>query len=322
MTQTSVQGSAVSDRLDGFPSRAVQYVRDLFGLKVRIVGGYHEGVSKTSNQLSFTIGSDGNDDFCLFAETIEPSHLKIERNHALAGSARITAQNGPVILENGSRLEAGTFAEVDLPTTVRANGTTIEFEKTGNVLEIVRNFILVLLIFVGSWLAADLLRVTFDKSVLQPANAAVDALTEKVDAALPGLTGQKPTQQHAELLQTRIRDAGLAHRIVVTEGRDNVLVASGSIPDAEAASWRTILKWFDELGSPMRLVNNVVKTKKDASVPAIASVWFENGKAQVLLSDGNVVGVGDTYGGGWKVEAITREGIEISRGGKNVKLTF
>ena len=326
MTQSSIQGAPVQDRLGGFGSRAGQYFRDLVGLRVRIIGGYHKGVSRTENQLQFTIGNDPSDDLCLFAESIEPSHVKVERSHPFATTARITAQTGPVVLEDGVRLEAGTFADISLPTTLRANGLTVELDKNGSLFEFIRPPIAVLLIFALSWLAADLLRVTFDQSILQPANAAVQAITNKVGASLPAaLTEKKASStasEYGQQLQERLRAAGLAHRIVISEGDDNVLVASGSIPTEDAANWRTVLKWFDSLGTKATLINNVAKTSAGDDAPAIASVWFQDGRAQVLLSDGNVVGVGDTYGGGWKIEAITQDGIEISRGGKSVTLTF
>ena len=49
---------------------------------------------------------------------------------------------------------------------------------------------------------------------------------------------------------------------------------------------------------------------------------LDDTKPQVVLLNGQSAGIGETIGGGWKIESIDTQGVLLSRDGKTARITF
>jgi hypothetical protein len=287
---------------------------NLFGLRLDIVSGHHQGATRTFSRLSFSVGSDVADDLSVFADPLEPAHFKVWRTHPLGSKVRLLANSGAIVLDDGARLERHAWADRPLPTAIRANGVEITLTQNLQVEPLLKPAGAVALLVAGGWMAASLLGLATGQS--GPSMA--------TPSAAPGLrlAASGTTDHDVGVLNDRLHAAGLDQHITLSDDGSNVLTASGAITPAEATDWRAILKWFDGTGARAWLVNKVSTTAEVEATPSIASVWFDGGKAQVELSDRSVVGVGTTFGDNWLIDAVDHDGVEMSRGGRQVKLAF
>lgn len=301
------------------PAVELDTLRRPLALNVDVLSGVHAGVSQRLESGEVVIGSGASAGVILFADDIAERHVAIVPRSQFTSSVVVKAIDGAVTLDSGTVLEPGQWAEGSMPLdlTLRSGdgqGVHVTVSRTINP---------------GEFAKPALAAVTALALILIGPNLVGSAFSSaKWGMTAPAVTTAAPAPRAetaaeldvATMLEARVRDAGLGHLVEVSAGGDGTILASGEIDRADGATWRRVLRWYDEIPRAPGLVN-AVRVGSAPPMPEIASVWLL-GEPEITLSSGRTLREGDTARGGWLVKAISAEGVVLSRNGSDVTVTF
>ena len=301
------------------PAIELDSLRNPLALNIDVLSGAHRGVSQRAESGTITIGRDPNCDLILFADPIEARHVAIAPKSSFGSSVVIRALDGSVVLDNGTTLEPGQYAEGQMPLDLSVAGTHVTISRTVNPHEFARPVMAVAVALALIIAGPNLVDTAFSSVTRTTAPAPV---TAPADTTL--LTASTPTaaetQAVVELFRDRVRNAGLGHLVEVSEGGDGTILASGEIGRENGREWRRVLRWFDGVPAAPGFVN-AVRVGKAPVMPEIASVWLL-GEPEITLASGEKLREGDSARGGWTVKVISEDGVILSRNGSDVTVTF
>ncbi|MEZ5840549.1 MAG: hypothetical protein R3D02_08990 [Hyphomicrobiales bacterium] len=284
--------------------------------RLTVEAGAHRGADVTLDLEEIAIGSDLSNDLVLMADDLAPRHVTVASTNILFGTARVTAENGPVTIEDGRRLEPGQWLEVKLPTRLGLGAATVAIEPEIDLAKaakfVLLGALLLCMVFIG-------FKTT---SAMMQGRGEMGGIIASVRAAAVTTVADPEARDAATLaLRNRLAVAGLAERITLEQVEDGTVIASGQILPAEAERWRDVLRWLDVQPSAPLLVNNVTKNAPDAAMPAFRSVWM-GANPSVLLQNGRMAVPGDEIGDGWKLVEIGKDGVIVERDGRTVKVAY
>lgn len=324
------------------PAIELDNLRNPLALNVDVLSGVHAGVAQRMEGREVTIGSGGDCDLILFADPIAGRHVSIEPKSSIGSTVIVKALDGRVVLDSGTTLEPGQWAEGRMPLDLSIEGTHVTISRTINPHEFTKPALAVAaalgLIVAGPTIvnsafssvtrAGDDYRVVADVRERSPSYS--PSMLRTTAAPAPSLTAENDVVTNATSMsgledvligfRSRVRDAGLGHLVEISEGRDGTILASGEIGAESASGWRSVLRWYDSVPRAPGLVN-AVRLGKSPELPAIASVWLV-GDPQITLSTGQKLREGDRARGGWTVKSIGETGVVLTRNGADVTVAF
>ncbi len=124
----------------------------------------------------------------------------------------------------------------------------------------------------------------------------------------------------AEALRRRLMETGLDAWVQVSSD-EGAVVATGEVKGDEAATWRAVLRWFDERFGRDLVLDGKVGVSDDPAAPplSIRAVW--TGTAPYIIAgNGRKYVEGTLLDSGWTIEQIEREFILLSRRGETLRL--
>lgn len=284
------------------------------GLALVVEKGVHAGGSANNRAGILTIGAALDNDVVLIADKLSPHHARLSVRNIWRGLLRIEAKDGPVRLADGRVIDQGRFLDVVMPARFQLAAAEFKAEPANDISK-AKKFALPAVLLAA--LALMLPPLTGVISGLFSAPGSV----MQVAAPAPLVQSTEQAEKFLEMLRGRLREAGLTGQVSADRGGAGSLVATGTIEPANADKWRDVIKWYDaQPGAPL-LLNNVTRGEVNAVLPAFRAVWLD-AKPQVVLLSGQTAGVGETIGGGWKIEAIEASGVVLSRDGRTAKVAF
>ncbi len=137
-------------------------------------------------------------------------------------------------------------------------------------------------------------------------------------AAAPDVAGM------LDRFRAELSARGFDDRLRVRRERNEaVAIVEGSIRPAEAPAWRGALAWFERnLATDLFLLNMVRIEDRKLVVPFKAVAVIGPPTNRLRLSDGSEFTLGDELPGGWRVDAITATGVQLSRGADRIRLSM
>ncbi len=292
----------------------------LGGLVFRVEAGTHAGATVTSSRATLTVGAALDNDVVLIGDNLAQHHGRLGLADSWPPRVRLEALDGPVEIPGGRMLQQGHVIDLPLPLSFRMGTAECSVSGRREPASLMRK---------SAPLAALVLALLIVPPVLSGLFSGVSGLFSSSPVPGPAVTttnGSSPTdpaatQRWQEQLTNRLRMAGLAGQVSIERGGGGNIVAVGEVDETATEKWRDVLKWYDAQGSGPLLVNNVVRTGGQTALPGIRTVWLD-ANPQVVLANGQSAGVGETITGGWKIEAIERAGIVLSREGRTARITF
>ena len=305
------------------PAIELDNLRRPLALNIDVLSGVHAGVSQRIDGRSVLIGAGADCDVILFADPVADAHLRIEPKSTLGSTVIVRALDGRVVLDNGTTLEPGQWAEGRMPLDLSIEGTHLTVSRTINPHEFARPA-LAAATALGLIVAGPTIVNTAFSSVSRVADDARIVTAQLSEGAenevVTNATSLSPVEDVVIGFRSRVRDAGLGHLIAVSKGVDGTILASGEIGADNASGWRSVLRWYDSVPRAPGLVN-AVRLGKAPEMPAIASVWLL-GEPEVTLASGQKLREGDRARGGWIVKSIADTGVILTRNGSDVTITF
>ena len=301
----------------GEPAIELESLRNPLALNIDVLSGAHQGVAQRVESGAVTIGRGPDCDVILFADPIEARHVTIAPKSSFGSTVVIKAVDGAVMLDNGTMLEPGQYAEGQMPLDLSLAGTHVTVSRTVNPHEFARPALAVALALALIVAGPNLVDTAFS-SVTRTAAPTGPA----IETAL--VTNSTPKADQAvsivEVFRDRVRTAGLGHLIEVTEAADGSILASGEIDRENGSEWRRVLRWYDGMPAAPGFIN-AVRVGKAPAMPEIASVWLL-GEPEITLASGEKLREGDSARGGWTVKVIAEDGVILTRNGSDVTVTF
>ena len=301
----------------GEPAIELDSLRNPLALNIDVLSGAHRGVSQRSESGAITIGSGSDCDVILFADPIAARHVTVAPKSSFSSSVVIKAVDGPVVLDNGTMLEPGQYAEGQMPLDLSVAGTHVTISRTVNPHEFARPALAVALALAMIVVGPNLVDTAFSSVTRTAAPVGPAVETALVTNSTPA-AGE--TAAVVELFRDRVRNSGLGHLIAVSEGGDGTILASGEIGRENGREWRRVLRWYDGVPAAPGFVN-AVRVGKAPTMPEIASVWLLC-DPEVTLASGEKLREGDSARGGWTVKVISEDGVILTRNGSDVTVTF
>ena len=302
------------------PAVEFDTLRRPLALNVDVLSGVHSGVSQRMESGEVVIGSDPSAGVILFADAVAGRHVGVAPKSRFTSSVVVKAIDGTVMLDSGTVLEPGQWAEGSMPLdmtlrTADGDGVHVTVSRTVNVGEFAKPALAAVTALALILIGPNLVGSAF--SSVKRGVTAAPATTVSAPAAPETVS---PELDVATMLEARVRDAGLGHLVEVSASGDGSILVSGEIDRGDGAAWRRVLRWYDGVPSAPGLVN-AVRVGSAPPMPEIASVWLL-GDPEITLSNGRTLREGDTARGGWLVKTISAEGVILSRNGSDVTVTF
>jgi hypothetical protein len=285
------------------------------GIRFRVDRGMHAGAVHVSPNARLKIGAHADNDIVLIGDALAPHHMQLVVKDPWRGIIRLEAHDQPVDLPDGRRIETGHFIDAPLPLRFRLGGAECSLESVRKI-----GAFRVYALPAAGLLAAAILLPSFASLFASSGERfSPPASVTTTSANLGTMPADIAVWQ--EKLNDHLRQAGLSGQVSLERGSTGNIVAFGAIEDASLAKWRDVLKWYDSLGGGPLLINNVTRGAVPINLPAIKTVWLDT-NPQVVLQNGQSIGVGDLAPGGWKIEAIDPTGVLFSREGRTAKVPF
>lgn len=284
------------------------------GLGLVVEKGMHAGATASSRNGVLTIGSNLENDVVLISDNLVPHHARISISDAWRGILRIEAKGAPVRAADGRVVDQGRYLDLPMPARFQIGGAEFRASPAHDIKQ-ARKFALPVLVLAG--LALLLPSITGAVTGLFQGPSSLIAS----QAPAPIMVSSEQSEKWLEALRARLRETGLTGQVSVERNGAGGIAAQGTVDPASLDKWRDVIKWYDtQAGAPL-LLNNVTRAEANAVLPAFRAVWLD-AKPQVVLLNGQTAGVGDTIGGGWKIDAIDPSGVILSRDGRTSKVAF
>jgi hypothetical protein len=308
----SIQMSSDQGLLDQFQSAG----RSLTGgLRFRVDRGVHAGAVHVSPNARLSIGAHADNDIVLIGDALAPHHMHVRVKDPWRGIVRLEAHGQAVDLPDGRRIEIGHFIDAPLPVRFRLGEAECSLDSVRKI-NAYRAYALPAVGLLAAAILLPSIAGLFTSSGAHFTPSASVTTTSANSGAMPA-----DVAVWQEKLNDHLRQAGLAGQVSIERGSTGNIVAIGAIDDASLAKWRDALKWYDSLGAGPLLINNVTRGAAPLNLPAIRTVWLDT-NPQIVLQNGQSVGLGELAPGGWKVEAIDPSGVLFSREGRTAKVPF
>lgn len=149
------------------------------------------------------------------------------------------------------------------------------------------------------------------------------------DGAAQRMSPQRPAAESflpllaSNDLQARLAENGLASLIVSPNRDAGTVVVQGGLRPSERNRWDDVRKWFDATyGASVQLEARLSADSDAVTLPfAVHSIWMLP-YPRVTLHDGSQSRIGDMLPGGWHLDAIGENVVEISRNGERLALSL
>lgn len=286
----------------------------LGGLTLHVNKGSHRGARFPARNGRLSVGSGLDNEAVLLADNLAPAHFTLNLIDSWRGVLRVEAKDQAIRTRDGKSVDAGRYIDLKMPAHFQAGDAEFEVVAPKDTAKI-RKFALPVI----ALLALAILLPSLVSLISGPFRH-VPTLPSPLELTAP-LTDAGSLEKWQEQLREKVREATLGGQVMIERGPTGNLVAVGSVDPASLEKWRDVLKWYDALGNGPLLVNNVSKGEANAVLPNFRAVWVDS-RPQVVLSNGQSAGIGDTIPGGWKIEAIDNSGVLLSRDGRISKVAF
>ncbi len=291
--------------------------------ELQITSGFHSGaMARLSDQIT-VIGSSDACDLVLSDEGIAARHMSLERAR---GSLALTALDADVEVVGKGLVPAGHRADIPHNATVRLAATDIQVESTradfmSSLPELPQ---IRFPRYSPAVLAVACVPMAFAAFALTPNTTSIDGQ----DA--PGaLASQMPPEPTAEerleaaiaLFETKLEASGID--TVHLAPRDGVVVATGTVFQANTDAWHQLERWFDgAYAGQIAMVNNVSGTANPPSIdpPAIQSVWQSD--TPFLTIDNSRYHEGATLPNGWVLASIGPAAASFEYDNRTIEIRY
>ena len=296
---------------------------------LEITSGVHEGAKLQQKSGTVSIGTAKDNDLVLFGAQIAPHHMEVTLPKNMMGKLVVKPIDMPVQLHDGSFVEVGQYAEIDVDHEISFGDVKLSvmriadprrYAKPG--VRLLAVLCLLAMIPVGYSLLSEV--------AISAADAGSRAITSlnntistkaKTYLASTNVQENQHTEAFAWTIRTRLEDLKLNHRLRVLPTGDGSIRVYGNISDAELPRWTAFLQWYDTTSDFPPLIRDVNRTSVDRNLPQIKSVWLDQ-KPTVFFKDGSVANIGSQIKDGWRVVDINAASIMLERDGAVVSLTY
>ncbi|MFQ6547729.1 FHA domain-containing protein [Aestuariibius sp. 2305UL40-4] len=134
----------------------------------------------------------------------------------------------------------------------------------------------------------------------------------------PALTDDPLTAETA--LREKVSGSGLDRIDVNHDGE--VLMARGTLPDAQMADWQAIERWFDGAFGDVALISDIrsAPVEELAGPPSIQSAWH-SGRPFITVDDARYH-EGSTLPNGWTLTSIGIEAANFEHDGQRIEIRY
>ncbi|MEM8651230.1 MAG: FHA domain-containing protein [Pseudomonadota bacterium] len=296
---------------------------------VEITAGVHAGAKIQQKSGTVTIGTAKDNDLVLFGSQIAPHHVEITLPKNIMGKLVLKPVDMPVQLDDGSVVEVGQYAEIDVDHEVSFGDVQLTVMRIADPRRYAKpgvRFLAILcllaMIPVGYSLLSDVAISAADAG-----SRAISTLNNTISSkaktylASTNAEQRQHTEAFAWTVRTRLEDLKLNHRLRVLSTSDGSIRVYGNISDAELPRWTAFLQWYDTTSDFPPLIRDVNRTTVDRNLPQIKSVWLDQ-EPTVFFKDGSVANIGTEIKDGWRVVNINSASIMLERDGAVVSLTY
>ncbi len=289
-----------------------------------IMDGLHAGTHVRVTDDAVTMGGLQECHPALLDDALQSTALKLQMRRSVFGDmlhiTDVSGDNELVLNDNPVR---GTAADM-LPATLVVNGIKLKIghdaaesikQSSGGILidRVLKTSAVValgcLLIFGFRMLGGDTHARTYDVSS-QIGNLSQSTATSGADAMAQSVA-----------LENEFAQLGLDAYLTLDANADGSMVVNGALPAAMLPQWRTAREWQDRQENAATLISRFNVTKGLASLPAISLVRLSEPSTLVFVSGRRAV-VDDEIDDGWVLSEITALGIELTRQGETVNVSF
>ena len=280
------------------------------GVTIRVTSGAHSGALAALRRGAATVGSSLDNDIVLIGDGLEQNHFALGMANPWLGTVEVEPMDAGVRV-NGKIVDVGRKVVARAPLTIDAGRASLELTPKLRFEPFRRPAIAAAAIVAVMAVGLPLFEALSSASTFTPPayDAASSFAPTKIDPA-----------SHAAVLEERIRKADLAGAVTADPGPAGAIVATGEVDEAGLARWRTVLQWHDAIPGAPLLINNVAKTSEIPGVN-IRSAWLD-GTPELILTNGQTVGVGGALSGGWRVTQIDAGGIVIAKDKLSRRIEF
>ena len=302
----------------------------------KVIGGLHEGASLRLDEADYTIGSGTDADIVLRDAGIAPVHARLR---CRGRRVEIEALGGPLSLANGEILPEGHGRRSRLPLEVGIGEARFRLDsqrRSAMVAGLGGGTWLGRLLFAGAAIVVTVVGSSFALNWLSSATAfssqanraeelqPIPAISEKPGAqpAVASLNGAAdPAVRARDDLAGRLAAAGFSNLTIAAE-KDR-LVVSGVLPAQQGEAWRDIQARYDQAhGGRVPLVSRVETGKPVQSPPlTLRAIWFGE-RPYVIASDGARYHEGAFVTGGWIIQKIGEDDLQLAKNGSTLTLKY
>jgi len=293
-------------------------------IKISVVDGMQRGAAHSIETNSLSIGSDESCDLILIDSGIAPRHVELNFERSLFGELFSVRTNETDVSVGGTPLVPGVPSPFEvMPTDVvmgdvriqlfeNNHRDTVETTRVGSFLDrAFRVGIVVIIALTLFWATGEYYYLTAkDSYQLALTDTEPEVLAEGID-------------QEALITQFRqqLKEKRLAEYLDVTSNADGTMMVEGMIPSYMAGTWRQTVSWYDGNTQGSLMIARVSEMPGLVDFPPIAAIRL-NEPAHVLFSNGRQAQKGSVVGGGWRINEISADGLELERWGETVTLSF
>lgn len=281
---------------------------------VAVEKGLMAGVSTCMTKHTLTIGSGPDCDLQLLDNGVAEEHVTLRLQDSIFGTLVEVAAQATALIPHEKPLEPGAAprllrfplvlimgdATVRLSTPLRAR----RFSTAS-----VAKAVLVFVVSAGVFLTVN--------------QVARSAHFQEVRATVQ----QQPVPMaqlrpdSVALSRARLASLGLASDVILENGPDTSLVASGNVPDLRWAQWQDFRFWYDQQAGLPTLNSRVTLAPKLVTLRPVSSVQL-HAPATVYFAVGQPARVGDQLEEGWTLIAIDQDGLTLERVNETTRIRF
>lgn len=289
-------------------------------LRLAVAGGMHDACSHDVQLEAIHIGSGQGNDLVFLDPGVADTHMHIAVSYSLLGPLAIVTATGAAVEVNGQLVDKGDASKhVRLPLEFSVgDGISVTLSKRTahrpkkSFDQRAVSHLMTSVVFLGALTAGLIVWETSNGQpfVLRPAY---------VSAAAMDTSSQ--IEVSAKSLRQKLVEVGLDQTLLVVETEDGFLKVRGRMSPSQARIWEDVAVWYDTVSYAKPMLTYFENADELPRMPPISLVRLTEPK-EVVLSGGKAIGINATLSGDWKVAAIERDHIVISRNGDREILRF
>jgi hypothetical protein len=286
---------------------------------INVLSGLHQGASQGVSAGMVRIGGGEGADLVLADDGMATVHaeLEIARGHVL-----LRALQAGVTLGDARPMAAGEAVRTALPARFCVAGVHMSCEGPPPRRAAWRRPATTTAVFlaVAGLVFTQSVQVPAMIGIQAPAAQATPEPPPRQAEAIPRGPHPAPTAATAaSMLQGQLATAGLPGIQVAPQG--SLVVASGTIPPADAARWQAVRETFDRATGGRLPLRNAVQARADRPVTlSLDSVW--TGNFPNIVIGGAKYLEGSVLPNGWTLERIDTGKLHLRRGDQQVTVVF